>query len=312
MNTQNGQSLKPGTFSQRIIAVFTSRAVWFYASVWVASLIYLVASGNGITGSVAFAAGILVFCGLTVVITKDEVDDGQTRIVRPRSVQWLQLAVVILVIGITAYSGYLFNMRPGQSTNIPIWSSIVNMFGKLGSRYLIGIVDHSPALAGANPAKYIVIPLVLLLLLGARFSELGFRRGHRVLLVTGLWVSIPVILFISHLMAGATTLLQLARLFMGHLLRNGFSEEFLFRGAFQTRLRQFMTPDWAIVIQALVFALWHVGFDTQTMGGDVIAGLALGIASHSIFGLAMGIIFYRTRNLVAPSIVHVVINMFSS
>ena len=99
---------------------------------------------------------------------------------------------------------------------------------------------------------------------------------------------------------------------MGHLLQNGFSEEFLFRGAFQTRLRAFMTSDWALVIQALVFGLWHIGFDTQTMGGDVLAGLALGIASHSVMGLALGILFQRTRNLIAPSLVHVANNMFSS
>ncbi|MBE0671834.1 MAG: CPBP family intramembrane metalloprotease, partial [Anaerolineales bacterium] len=36
------------------------------------------------------------------------------------------------------------------------------------------------------------------------------------------------------------------------------------------------------------------------------------IASHSISGLAMGVIFQRTRNLIAPSIVHVIINMFGS
>lgn len=312
MTTENDVLLKTGTFSQRVKAVLTSRAVWFYALIWIASLIYLLVSGNGITGSVAFAAGILLFCGLTVVITKDEADDEKTQVVRSKSMQWLQLVVVILVIGITAYGGYLFNMRHGQSTNIPLWSPIVNLFGELGSRYLRSIVDHSPSLAGANPAKYVVIPLVSLLLLGVRFPELGFRRGHRVLLVTGLWVSIPVIFFIGPLIAGTTTLLQLIRLFMGHLLRNGFSEEFLFRGAFQTRLSQFVKSDWAIVIQALMFALWHIGFDTQTMGGDMLAGLALGIASHSMFGLAMGIIFHRTRNLVASSIVHVVINMFSS
>jgi len=292
--------------------ILASRAAWFYALTWIASLLYLVITGNGIMGSVAFAAGVLTFCALTVAITKDEPASDPVQTVAPGWREWLQLVVVIAVIGITAYSGFLFNMAHGRSTNLPVWSAIVDAFGTFGARYLGTLVDHSPALAGANPAKYVFIPLVLLLILGARFTELGFRRGHRVLMVTALWISIPVIFFLMQIASGTSTLAYMFSMFMGHLLRNGFSEEFLFRGAFQTRLRSFVTPDWALVIQALVFGVWHIGFDTQTMGGDLPAGLALGIASHSISGLALGILFQRTRNLVAPSVVHVVINMFGS
>ena len=73
-----------------------------------------------------------------------------------------------------------------------------------------------------------------------------------------------------------------------------------------------MSSDWALVMQALAFAVWHLGTDTQYMGGDILQGLALGIASHGMMGLALGIIFQRTRNLIAPSIVHVANNMFGS
>jgi membrane protease YdiL (CAAX protease family) len=130
--------------------------------------------------------------------------------------------------------------------------------------------------------------------------------------VTALWVSIPLVFFVINIINGSTSLIWLGAMFVGNLLRNGFSEEFLFRGALQTRLKEWLGSDWALVIQALAFAIWHLGADTQFMGGDVLQGLALGIASHSISGLAMGVIFQRTRNLIAPSIVHVVINMFGS
>ena len=312
MLSESASQTRIETFSQKLKSILLSRAAWFFALVWVAALVYLVVSGNGITGSVSFTVGILLFCALTVVLTKAEPLADHVQTDQPVSLQWLQLAIVILTICITGYSGYLFNMRPGQPTNIPLWSPVVNFFGSFGVHYLGPLVDNSPALAGANPAKYVFIPLVFLLLSGVRISGLGFRRGHRIWQITILWAVIPVLFLSVQVISGVTSLLHLFRVFIGHFLKNGFSEEFLFRGAFQTRLGLFMKSDWALVVQALVFGIWHLGFDTQTMGGDVIGGLALGIASHSIFGLAMGILFHRTRNLVAPSVIHVVINMFGS
>jgi membrane protease YdiL (CAAX protease family) len=196
--------------------------------------------------------------------------------------------------------------------NIPVWSWFGDWFSNLGGRYLSNLVDHSPGLAAANFAGYFLIPFVLLLLLGARLPDLGFGKGHRVWQVTALWVSIPLVFFVINIINGSTSLIWLGAMFVGNLLRNGFSEEFLFRGALQTRLKEWLGSDWALVIQALAFAIWHLGADTQFMGGDVLQGLALGIASHSISGLAMGVIFQRTRNLIAPAITHVVINMFGS
>lgn len=312
MHSEPTSQAQNENFSQKLKPILHSRATWFFTLVWIASLIYLGVSGNGITGSVSFAAGILLFCALTVLLTKAEPQADQAQSVQPVYQRWLQLGIVVLVICITAYSGYLFNMRPGQPTNIPLWSTAVNFFGSLGAQYLGPLVDNSPALAGANPTKYVFIPLVFLLLSGARISGLGFRRGHRVWQITILWAAIPVIFLSVQIISGATSLFHLFRVFIGHFLKNGFSEEFLFRGAFQTRLRLFMKTDWTLVIQAFVFGIWHLGFDTQTMGGDVIGGLALGIASHSIFGLAMGVLFQRTRNLITPSVIHVFINMFGS
>ena len=312
MLSESASQARIETFSQKLKSILFSRAVWFFSLVWVAALVYLVVSGNVITGSISFAAGILLFCALTMVLTKAEPQADQVQTAQPVPMRWLQLGIVILTICVTGYSGYLFNMRPGQPTNIPLWSPVVNFFGSLGAQYLGPLVDNSPALAGANPAKYVFIPLVFLLLSGARISGLGFRRGHRIWQIIILWTVIPVLFLSVQIISGATNLLHLFRVFIGHFLKNGFSEEFLFRGAFQTRLGLFMKTDWALVIQALVFGIWHLGFDTQTMGGDVIGGLALGIASHSIFGLAMGVLFQRTRNLITPSVIHVVINMFGS
>ena len=295
--------------TQQFKRILSSRAAWFYAIIWLLSIAYLGLRGNGVFGSVAFALGILVFCCITVLITKD-VDEQPVEAQRSDYRSWLQLVIVLFFVALTGYGGYIFNVRPGQPVNIPLWSPVVNWFGQLGGEYLSGAVDFAPVLTTANFASYALIPLVFLLLSGARFQTLGFAKGYRVWQVTLFWISIPLILFITQIFSGVTTLASLAKMFLGNLLRNGFSEEFLFRGALRTRLQALVNSDWALVIQALLFGVWHLGFDTQTMDRDILQGFALGIASHSILGLGVGIIFQRTRNLVAPSIVHVASNMF--
>ena len=291
--------------------VLASRAAWFFAAIWVVSIIYLLATGNGVIGSSTFALGILVFSAITFSITENQAETPVME--KKRSpLLWLQLFVIAFFLLLTGYRGFVFNVMPGRANTIPVWSWFGDWFSDLGGLYLSGVVDHSPGLAAANFAGYFLIPFVLLLLLGARLPELGLGKGHRVWRVAALWVIIPLIFFVINIINGSTSLMMLGTMFLGNLLRNGFSEEFLFRGALQTRLKQWLGSDWALVLQALVFAVWHLGADTQFMGGDVWQGLALGIASHSISGLAMGVIFQRTRNLIAPSIVHVVINMFGS
>lgn len=296
---------------QTINDVLKSRATWFFAVIWTASIIYLLITGNGVIGSSAFALGILIFSAITIALTQDQPEPQPSEQKKPALV-WAQLLVVLFFVLLTGYRGYVFNVQPARSMNIPVWSWFTDWFGNLGGRYLPNFVDHSPGITAANFAGYFLIPFILLLLLGARLPELGFGKGHRVWRVVALWVSIPILFFIINIVNGSATPIQLARMFFGNLLRNGFSEEFLFRGALQTRLKQWMASDWALVIQALTFAIWHIGTDTQFMGGDVLQGLALGIASHSMLGLAAGIIFQRTRNLIASSLVHVANNMFGS
>ena len=297
---------------QKINDILKSRATWFFAVIWITSIIYLLITGNGVIGSSAFALGMLVFSALTVALTQDQPENQPATETKKSVWVWAQLLVVLFFVLLTGYRGFVFNMASGGSLQIPIWSLFGDWFADLGERYLPSLVVNSPGLAAANFAGYFLIPFILLLLLGARLPDLGLGKGHRVWRVVALWAGIPVIFFIINILNGSTTLIQLIPMFFGNLLQNGFSEEFLFRGALQTRLKQWISSDWALVLQALVFAVWHLGADTQFMGGDVLQGLALGIASHSMFGLAMGIIFQRTRNLVASSIAHVVINMFGN
>jgi membrane protease YdiL (CAAX protease family) len=286
-----------------------SSAAWFYALLWLTAAGYLATKGYGVAGSVLFTAGMLLFCLFTVAITEAPPPPPTSFTPRQRLQLALQALVTFSVIFITGYTSLAFHgLITGQQAFIPIWTPLINWFADLGMRLLNVSLIGSPANALANPASYFLLPLPILLLLGARWRSLGLGRGHRTGRVVLLWCFIPVSLWLIQLATGSLSLFALVRRLVGHTLQNGPFEEFLFRGALQSRLAHLLTTPWALVIQALVFGAWHLGLTTRDMGGDVVAGLALAILSQSVFGLAMGIIFWRTRNLVASSAVHVALN----
>lgn len=155
----------------------------------------------------------------------------------------------------------------------------------------------------ANPVCYGLLPLSLLLLAGARPHELGLGREHhagRVLLATA-----GPLLVVG---LSARQPLDLGSRIVSNTLQNGFFEEFLFRGALQTRLRMLVAPDVALAAQALLFGMWHLGLGFTMTGGDLIAAVAYTIVHQAVLGVAFGVLFARTRNLAAPSAVHVLLN----
>ncbi|HUT45808.1 MAG TPA: CPBP family intramembrane glutamic endopeptidase, partial [Sedimentisphaerales bacterium] len=196
-----------------------------------------------------------------------------------------------------------------ESHSIPVWSPIIRAFSHFGEKVFSNDFVVNPALSVANTAKYFLLPLPFLLLLGARFSQLGFCRGHRTLFVLALWCFVPVGLWMYLLAFGRLSCRVLIRRWLSHLLINGFGEEFLYRGALQTRLRVLLNPSWAIVIQALTFGIWHLAANYKYMSiNGITAVIMFSIVRTATFGLAFGIIFQRTRNLLACSVIHVVFN----
>jgi membrane protease YdiL (CAAX protease family) len=289
---------------------FTGPAAWCFAAVWAAAAIYLAAMGRGriVLQSICLLAVLCLFCAVTVATTKAE---HQTKAKLPPAkliLLWLQIAAILFFVSMTLYTSLMLHGVVPPRT-IPVWSSIVDTFSRLGERIFSSAIVVNPALALANPAEYFLLPLPLLLLLGARCAELGFRRGHRTWRVVALWCVIPAGVMVYLLALGHLSGRVLARRLPSHLLINGFSEEFLFRGALQTRLRILLGSSWAIVIQAMIFGIWHFGAGFGWLGiTSSAAVIASCVVRWATFGLAFGIIFQRTRNLLACSVIHVVIN----
>ena len=294
--------------------VLISPAAWCFATIWITGIIYLTAIGRTDTTvpSLCLLATIMFFCAITVVITKRE-HKPKVKLSRTRlSLLLLQIAVIALFICMTFYTSLMFHSIVDRHP-IPVFSAVIGVFNRLGEQLFTNDIVANPTLAIVNPAQYVLLPLPLLLLLGAHFRELGFCRGHRTLSVVALWCFVPAGVLIYLLAFGHLSCRVLIRRWLSHLLINGFGEEFLLRGALQTRLRVLLNPSWAIVIQALTFGIWHFAAHYKSMSiNGITAVIMFSIVRTATFGFAYGIIFQRTRNLLACSVFHVVFNSLGS
>ena len=281
--------------------VVRSRAGWLFATIWLSSLLVLVASGNGFPHSALLLGAVYLALSLvTAVVTRPQIADparaGRRRL-------WLQLAIIAAFVALTAWRGLVFHSVAVPASEIPIWTPLVDALDRLGGDWF-GADNYV-----TNPVTYLVLPLVALLLAGANVRGLGFGPGRRTGRVVLLWCAVPAAYLAALAASGQLALGQLLGRFASNFMQNGVFEEFLFRGALQSRLRALWTPAWALVVQALVFGAWHLGLGfTNTGHAGVLPALASGIAHQAVIGLALGVIFERTRNLLAPSAVHLVGN----
>ena len=81
----------------------------------------------------------------------------------------LQITVIVFFICVTFYTSLMFHNVIERQT-IPVWSGLIGAFNRLGEKVFSNEIVINPALAMANPAKYFLLPLLLLLLLEARFT----------------------------------------------------------------------------------------------------------------------------------------------
>lgn len=184
-------------YQKAIKPAIGSPAAWCFIAIWAAAAIYLLAVGHvrWVIQCIGLLVSILVFCVLTVALTqpesKPEGEPSRTR----RGVLVLQVAVILFFIVLTGYQSLIFH-GVIKYASIPLWTPIIRAFGKLGERLFDSDIVGNSYLALANPAKYFLLPLPFLLLLGARFRKLGFERGHRTWRVLVLWCFVPVVLLI--------------------------------------------------------------------------------------------------------------------
>ena len=172
----------------------------------------------------------------------------------------------------------------------------------------------------------VVIPASFLWRRGYRLRDFGitssFLRGNlRAAVLVGLVVGATLIMMTPGgrlLRSGSYSIAEIARpLALGFgfaLIGAAIHEEFFFRAVLQTRLAAFLKSEVSgLAVATLMFAVYHLPF--QYYGGpsagsfDYALGLSL---TDGVFGgLVFGVVWMRTRNLLAPILVHALIDTLS-
>lgn len=214
----------------------------------------------------------------------------------------LQLVICAIVFLATFLAG-LHKVLPWVPSwfEIPLYSvavnSVLNLFlTQFPYAYALGIV---------NVLVYCLPVIAILVALGVPLSSLGFRRffpGSGA--AAAIWLVVPIVLFIVGLCIGRASLGSVVSYVAWNFLQDGFSEEFLWRGAIFGRLRVIMRPAYALFLQSSLFALWHLRPDIKGYHGDLLAAVCDMIASQMLFGLGVGYLTLRTGNIVIGSMFH--------
>lgn len=273
-------------------------AVWTFAACWIIAALRLWSVGHWRPVAVYSGAllGVVLFSWLTVRITETPPDYADPDRGDNEDGTWkLWVGVVLIAAVILNTMGLLpWWVLPGTE-------QVEQWFGKTAER--LGL----PYNYGRNPVAYCLIPLVFLVPL-TRFRHLGIQQGHRTANVVALWCTIPLLVAVESLLSGATTLGKYWQTVISNTMQNGPWEEFLFRGALQTRLVMLLKAPWGIVLTSLLFGIWHFPAQLQYADGSLGVAVARTIIMQATLGLSFGIIYWRTRNLAACSVCHVIFN----
>lgn len=286
-------------------------AALFFLAVYFASLGYLYFSSQIGLIAAGVITDLILYAGL-VFITELTVKDapppfieelggrGGTR-VKIQTV--LLLLIMVVVVSGVSQTQKVFS---DEFTPIPILSDLAALANTMAGRLL----GETHRWVGYNWLGQVILPACVLLLLGSGPRQFGFRRGRNTIKILGIWLTIPFISLGYMLLTGVFTPTSAMTLFVSLLIGNAFLEEFLYRGALQTRLMRWAGTQWALILQALIFGVLHFGFMYHKyFEGDLIAALSGSIVVQGISGLAFGYLFLKTRNLLACTVFHLMINL---
>jgi len=97
--------------------------------------------------------------------------------------------------------------------------------------------------------------------------------------------------------------LSLAPALLVLVISNGFQEEFLFRGLFLQRYEAFFSPVFAVVLQAIVFSIAHLGI-SYTPSAALFTLLFV-----FPLGIATGYLMRATKGILTPAIFHAALDI---
>ena len=156
-------------------------------------------------------------------------------------------------------------------------------------------------------ATIVVVPAALLFIFGATRRDLGLTRPTAgTARATLACISLALVFAAIGLTKGKITLIGLCWLLLHNFLSNGLTEEFFARGVVFSHLRRLFDDNWALTLQAIIFAIGHFGgtLPEPSVHGSVWLTLANNIGLNAPMGVALGLMALRGRSLVQGTIVH--------
>jgi membrane protease YdiL (CAAX protease family) len=95
-------------------------------------------------------------------------------------------------------------------------------------------------------------------------------------------------------------------------LSGNFAEELFFRGYIQTKLEQSRGFCMALLVQAGLFAIYHINYILSYRGSDSVGYIAMYLLFTGLFGIGMGLFFKLSKSILAATLVHAFWNFFLS
>lgn len=276
-------------------------AVLTFAAVWGGSVYYLFAAGNEdwFTGVLVMAIFGLVLSGAAWLLTRGA-KAPSIEVKRPA----LESGAILLYLAIYAVLFLGVGMSAARAA-LPAGQ---------GQELLV---------MGLKLLVHIVLPIGLLVLLGARIAPLwqaglSGRKFWRTLIVLGaiflglLCVISPSLRDIAATETPLASLLWVAPVsFIWIAIEAGLNEEFLFRAVLQTRLQALFKSAWAgVFISALIFGVAHApglylrGAGADGSSADLWQVIAYTFAVLAPMGLLFGLIYARTKSLLLVVLLH--------
>jgi len=286
---------------QPVCSTIRAPAAWCFAAVWGAAGALLALRGGGglLPYDVGQLTAVLVLSWILLLVAAPA-EWAPERVAPWRSRS--QVAVVALAVVLTGADGMAFHRAgPVALGSIPLWSGLFRALLAAGQAIRL-------AASLSNLVTYVILPLAALLALGVRPDRLGLTRGRFALRALAVWATPPALAIVGGVVFGGHRPLRLLATLGGNVLQNGFSEEFLFRGALLTRIAALAGPAWGLVLSSLAFGLWHLGANWPGVHGDAIAAACAGVCGQGSIGLGLGVVFLRTRSLLAGTVIHILLD----
>jgi len=157
-----------------------------------------------------------------------------------------------------------------------------------------------------NFVSLALVPCLLLLALGLTPRQLGLgKSANRTWLASVLCLIVPIGMIGFALARGKLAIAGLLFLLFHNLLSNGFSEEFFARGMIMSHLRARISTNWAIILQAILWALPHAGGTVVEEHFNPLLIVLNVLVLNVPMGIALGVMAVRSRSLLMPTLVHI-------